>query len=251
MYRALLGLLFLVLNAEITLAQNIVGVTSGTKGKVSVRSTDGSVRALAPGTSLRQNDVIRTDANGITELLFLDQTVMIVGPQSQLRLNNVRYQPNSGGKFLATLSIGVARFFAGVQPDGAHALKTPAATISARGAIFDVLVEEDKETTVILRHGVVGLRNKSSISRMVQKPGLASTVRTIDEAPSDAERPTREKEQRMQALNELAPANISLKIGQALAANQPPIPSGLQASVLRSTNAKSRRDPFRQDSPPR
>jgi hypothetical protein len=251
MYRALLGFLFLVLTAQITLAQNIVGVTSGAKGKVSVRSIDGSVRPLALGTSLRQNDIIRTDASGITELLFLDQTVMIIGPQSQLRLNNVRYQPSSGGKFLATLSTRVARFFSGVQADGAYSLKTPTATINGRGAIFDVLVDEDKETTVILRRGVVRLRNKSTISRMVRKPGLASTARAIDEAPSNTERPTQEKEQRMQALNELAPANISLKIGQALAANHPPTPSGLQASVLRSTNAKSRRDPFRPDSPPR
>jgi len=190
-------------------AQSIIGTTAVARGTITAQKIDGSVHALAIGTPLHQNDTIQTGTDGIVELLFIDQTVMTLGPNSHLRLDELVFQPNAGGKFLSTLTTGVARFFSGVQPKSAYAVQTPTATIGIRGTIFDVLVDKDRATTVILRRGIVALRNQSGVVRTIRTPNLASTARRINEAPSKAARPDRSSEQRAQRLNELTPARVS------------------------------------------
>jgi len=190
-------------------AQSVIGTTSEAQGQITARGIDGKVRALNLGSTLKQNDTIRTGKNAIVELLFLDQTVMTLGPESELRLDELVYQPRIGGRFLTTLALGVARFFSGVQPKSAYAVQTPNATIGIRGTIFDVVVDRDQATTVVLRRGIVTFRNQSGVTRTIRKPNFASTARRANRAPSNPARSDRDLERKTLLLNKLSPARVS------------------------------------------
>lgn len=207
----LCALIGLMIGAAGASAQSVIGTTSEARGQITARGIGGKVRTLNLGAALKQNDTLSTGPDGIAELLFLDQTVMMLVPDSELRLDEFVYQPAGGDKFLTTLAVGTARFFSGVQPKAAYAVQTPNATIGIRGTIFDVMVGRDQVTTVVLRRGIVALRNRSGVTRTIRTPNLASTARRADQPPSKPARINRNIERKTRKLNELTPAKVSAR----------------------------------------
>ncbi len=94
---------------------------------------------------LYHNELIETYEDSATEILFLDETTISLGPKSSIVLDEFVYDPDpSNSSFVLTITEGALRFTSGVLPSEAYKIHTPVATIGVRGTIIDLVV--DRET---------------------------------------------------------------------------------------------------------
>jgi hypothetical protein len=121
-------------------AQSKVGVASAVKNDVQ-GIAGGSGRALSPGSSVFEQETVRTGAESIAQLLFLDQTSLSVGPRSEVVLDHFVYDPARGtGDVILSATRGAFRFVSGSQNPLSYKINTPVATIGVRGTIVDCVI---------------------------------------------------------------------------------------------------------------
>jgi hypothetical protein len=121
------------------IAQNAskIGVASAVKNRVE-GSTGGAARALAAGSSVFAREVVRTGDESTAQLLFLDETSLSIGPQSEVTLDRFVFDPNRGaGSVVINATRGAFRFVSGSQQPSNYQIRTPVATIGVRGTVFD------------------------------------------------------------------------------------------------------------------
>jgi hypothetical protein len=102
------------------------------------------------------NERIATQAEGQTQLLFLDESSMTVGPNSDLTIDQFVYDPKTGGGKLAmSATKGLLRFVGGKlsKQDEAVTLRTNSATLAIRGGAFIVNMGADGRLTAIFIYG--------------------------------------------------------------------------------------------------
>ena len=117
-----------------------VGVASAVKNDVQ-GIQGGSGRALSPGSSIFERETVRTGAESVAQLLFLDQTSLSVGPRSEVVLDQFVYDPSRNtGDVVLSATRGAFRFISGSQNPLSYKINTPAATIGVRGTIIDCAV---------------------------------------------------------------------------------------------------------------
>jgi hypothetical protein len=117
-----------------------VGVASAVKNDVQ-GIQGGAGRALSPGSSVFERETVRTGAESVAQLLFLDQTSLSVGPRSEVVLDQFVYDPSRNtGDVVLSATRGAFRFISGSQNPLSYKINTPAATIGVRGTIIDCAV---------------------------------------------------------------------------------------------------------------
>jgi hypothetical protein len=136
---------------------------------------------IALGDQVFQNQMLRTGADSLARVVFIDETNMSVGPQSEVKLDRFVYDPDGNAKaavFNATR--GAFRFFSGNSDHKVYGVQTPQAVIGVRGTVYDVRVQQGL-TTVVLVEGAVNvcLRNTARCADMSQ-PGQIVNVRDDD-----------------------------------------------------------------------
>lgn len=150
-------------------AQNAqrIGVASAVKNKV-----ESSGKSLAVGASVFAREVVRTGEQSAAQLLFLDETSLSIGPQSEVTLDRFVFDPNKGaGSVVLNATKGALRFVSGSQQSSSYQVRTPVATIGVRGTIFDIYVGTGKDgpfAIVILVEGSVTANGQT-----LNKPGQA------------------------------------------------------------------------------
>jgi hypothetical protein len=85
------------------------------------------------GSPVAQNDLMNTDVQGRTNLRFLDQSTLDIGPGSDVRIDQFVYSPNrtaAGGTI--SLVKGVMRYNSRGAPGGVQ-VRTPTSTLGIRG----------------------------------------------------------------------------------------------------------------------
>jgi hypothetical protein len=90
--------------------------------------------ALGVGAPVATDDLVNTDVQGRTNLRFLDQSTLDIGPGSDVRIDRFVYNPNrsaAGGTI--SLVKGVLRYNSRGAPDGAVQIRTPTSTLGIRG----------------------------------------------------------------------------------------------------------------------
>lgn len=132
---------FLVLNSAASAAEQI---TVG-NAKVVVRTVTGALegeqRQLQLLDDVYHNELIETEAESATQLAFLDDTTITLGPNSRIVLDQFVYDPDpSKASFVMTATEGVFRFASGKLPKSAYRINTPAATIGIRGTLIEIAV---------------------------------------------------------------------------------------------------------------
>jgi hypothetical protein len=140
-----------------------IGVAGAVKDQVT--ATIGTSSApLNTGHDLFTDETISTGQSGTAQLLFLDETSISIGPQSDVKLDRFVYDPQrQAGSVVFETSRGVLRFISGSQRPGTYELKTPVATIGFRGTIGETgsynglsyYLCEEGELTVKLNEGNV------------------------------------------------------------------------------------------------
>ena len=109
------------------------GVASAVQPQAEVESK--ASRVIFVGSDVFRNEVIRTDASGVTHLLFLDKSSLTIGPDSVVTIDKYVYNPETdSGELVMTATRGVLRFVGGsLSKEKPVTIQTPLGTLGIRG----------------------------------------------------------------------------------------------------------------------
>ena len=129
---------------------SFVGVIGAAIGDIKNQKNE----SLTNGSKIFFGDTIISKNKSNAQILFLDQTVLTLGEETELTIDEFVYDPNSqDGSFVSTVKTGTVKFITGQiskkNPDNLE-VKVPAGTLGARGTEFVVLSESNNESTVVL-----------------------------------------------------------------------------------------------------
>ncbi|PKN39237.1 MAG: hypothetical protein CVU62_03325 [Deltaproteobacteria bacterium HGW-Deltaproteobacteria-2] len=123
-----------------------IGKTKTGKGDVVV-IRGGKEIPINIGDRLYQKDIIRTGANSSVGIIFEDNTILSLGPKSEIVIDEYVFAPEKGILSMITRMVrGTASYLSGIigrQSPESVKFQTPDATISIRGTQFLVKVKED------------------------------------------------------------------------------------------------------------
>ncbi len=126
------------------------------------------------GFRVYRNEVVRTGADSLAKLVFLDSTNLAVGPTSRVVLDRFVYEGDpSSGKVAVGLAKGLFRFTTGTLDKKAYTITTPTAAIGVRGTVLDIDVR-NADTRVTLVEGralVCPRRNGVSFEQQARNCG--------------------------------------------------------------------------------
>jgi|SRR5712691_1710349 len=169
-------------------AQQRIGVNSAVNPEVTGIPPGAAPRRLVLGQEVVFNERITTGTGGQTQVLFVDQSTMTVGPNSDMVIDEFVYDPTAGtGKLAASLTRGVFRYVGGKlsKKDNAVTLQTPSATIGIRGGLILVNLTPDGQLQVIFGYGAgVTITGLNGISQTITRPGFQVTVAGRGAAPA-------------------------------------------------------------------
>ncbi|MDA9743657.1 FecR family protein [Candidatus Pelagibacter sp.] len=129
---------------------SFVGVIGAAIGDIKNQKNE----SLSNGSKIFFGDTIISQSKSNAQILFLDQTVLTLGEETELTIDEFVYDPNSqDGSFVSTVKTGTVKFITGQiskkNPDNLE-VKVPAGTLGARGTEFVILSESNNESTVVL-----------------------------------------------------------------------------------------------------
>jgi FecR protein len=105
-----------------------------------------TTRELAIKDNVFSEEVIETEADAATRIVFLDGTELSMGPSSRMVLDRYVYDPNAGvGEMALQVVTGVFEFASGAIPSSGYDIRTPFGTLAVRGTrCLMVLVAGEK-----------------------------------------------------------------------------------------------------------
>ena len=120
------------------------GIVKAVSGNVFITSAETTVIAV-PNMKIIQGDFIRTGSNGSAGLIFEDDTVVALGPNSEMSIEDFLFNPvNQELSFIARMVHGTFSFITGqiakLAPEKVI-FETPDATLGVRGTKFLVKID--------------------------------------------------------------------------------------------------------------
>jgi hypothetical protein len=183
-------------------------VKIGAVGAVNTTATgqmSGSAsQTLFVGANVFQNQTVRTDAGGLAEIMFTDQSTITVGHGSEVVLDNFVYDPNNEvGQLAVSLSQGAMRFIGGkISKTTPVQVNTPTATLTIRGGIGLFNFPKGQDGLVAFLYGIeiTVTGGQNHVTRSIRQPGFGVTVPADGSDPSE---PFRLSDQQLAALRDL------------------------------------------------
>ncbi len=144
-------------------------------------------RTLRVGVNVLANERIVTSAGGQAQMLFLDESAFTVGPNSDVVLDEVVFDPDTGtGRIALTAAKGVFRMVGGkISKRTPVTLKTPTAVIGIRGGIALVNVAPNGATQATFLFGDQMIVGTAGGDRSVSRPGFTVSADSPDAPPSN------------------------------------------------------------------
>ena len=94
----------------------------------------GGRRLIVLEGAVFMGDQIVANPNGLAQIRFIDNTRIVIGPNSRLTIDSFVFNPDNTAKKVTITAIkGTFRFISGNSPDGAYTIRTPTMTIGVRG----------------------------------------------------------------------------------------------------------------------
>lgn len=122
-------------------AQTPLGTAVGVRPEAA-GELGGTRVTLVAGNQLFEGQTIVTDANGEVQIVFADETRMVVGPNSTLVIQTYLLQnANTVSNLTVNALGGTFRFISGNSAPEAYHITTPTGTISVRGTALDFTVD--------------------------------------------------------------------------------------------------------------
>ena len=137
--RGLAALGLVVCSATAALAEPS-GQAFGVDPEAEARAA-GQTRTLVVGGDVFIGDRVVTGGAGQVQILFSDNTKLVVGPNSALLIEDYLLRDDgSAGKFAVNALSGSFRFVTGRAPKDRYIINTPTGTIGVRGTAFELYV---------------------------------------------------------------------------------------------------------------
>ncbi len=169
-----------------------VGVSSAVNPATTGAPPGGAAKTLLVGENIVFNEHINTGPDGQTQVLFVDESAVSIGPNSDMTIDEFVYDPKTGtGTEALSATRGVFRYVGGKLSKGATpvTIKTAVATIGIRGGVFVMDLGSDGTLEVIFLYGngltITGL---NGVTVTITRPGFGVTVNGRGAGPSN---PTR------------------------------------------------------------
>ena len=129
---------------------DFIGVIGAAVGEIKNQDNE----SLQNGSKIFFGDTIVSKQNANAQILFIDQTVLTLGEDTEMTIDEFIYDPNSNeGSFVSSVKSGTVKFITGQisknNPEDLE-VKYPAGTLGARGTEFIVLAEKNNQSTVVL-----------------------------------------------------------------------------------------------------
>lgn len=131
-----LAVIGLALTGQVALAQDAdrIGTTAAATNEVQGRRDGAGPRGLKVGDAVYRNEEIKTGRASKAQLLFRDETVFSLGPNSVAVLDKFVYDPDKKTGEVAIKAVtGAFRFVSGSGPKENYRINTPAGSIGVRG----------------------------------------------------------------------------------------------------------------------
>ena len=148
--KILILLVFLLLPNLGKANTDFIGVIGVAVGEITNQNNE----KLSNGSKIFFGDTVVSNNNSNAQILFLDQTILTLGEDTELTIDEFIYDPNSHeGSFVSNVKSGTVKFITGQiskkNPENLE-VKFPSGTLGARGTEFIVLAENKDESTVVL-----------------------------------------------------------------------------------------------------
>lgn len=139
-----LALFILLIFITSALAVEPVGIVKSVVGDVYLKNATSSMKAVA-NMRLNEGDRIQTGSKSSVGLIFKDDTVVSLGPKSEMAVDEFLFDPaNEQLSFVTRLVKGTFSFVSGqvakLAPEKVK-IETPDATLGVRGTKFLVKVD--------------------------------------------------------------------------------------------------------------
>jgi hypothetical protein len=172
----------LVLAAPLPIASIAAAETSVGQSAVVVRDVQGTlqenVRKLAKADPVFQNELVATADRSASEIRFLDETSLTVGPGSSIVLDSFLYDPTvPSGTLVIGAAEGVFRFVSGNMPSDSYDIRTPEVTVGVRGTVIDFVATKGATAVVLQSAGSQAvLTSKTGKTVTLDRPGQAAVA---------------------------------------------------------------------------
>ncbi|HTQ34484.1 MAG TPA: FecR domain-containing protein [Stellaceae bacterium] len=165
-----------------------VGINSAVNTNATGTPPGGATQRLVIGQKVVYNEHIVTDAGGQAQILFLDESSMMIGPNSDLTIDEFVYDPRTGsGKLAMSATKGVMRFVGGKisKLENGVSMQTPSATIGIRGGVFVMDQKPAGSLNVIFVFGKgVTITGATGASQTIFRPGYEVSVAARGAVPT-------------------------------------------------------------------
>lgn len=157
-----------------------VGTTAAVNPSVTGTPPGAATRTLFIGTDIAFEERIVTTDVGQTQILFLDQSSLTVGPNAEVVIDRFVYDPDrSTGELVVSVTKGVFRFVGGkISSSSGATIRTPTATLGIRGSVilgdadpFDVVFVAGNTLQVTTPSGSLDMDARSVGRRIVLQNG--------------------------------------------------------------------------------
>ena len=140
----LLAVFSLCILATSAVAEAFVGLVKSVEGQAFV-TRGGETKDVVAGMEIKMGDIVKTGDGGSVGLIFSDDTIISMGPRTELAIEDYLFEPVEGKlAFIARILKGTVSYLSGqiakLSPESVE-LVTPAATIGVRGT--HVLIKVD------------------------------------------------------------------------------------------------------------
>jgi hypothetical protein len=150
--------------AEIGDARTIVSIVKA--------DFDKEERELTIGDVVRQDEVIEVSNDGKGEFRLNDDTKLALGPGARMVLDKFVYDSDKKtGSIVLDLTKGAFRFITGIASKPTYLIRTPNASITVRGTIFDTYILPDKSVWLLLHEGAIEVTAAKNVCHVLDRPG--------------------------------------------------------------------------------
>ncbi|HEY8025462.1 MAG TPA: FecR family protein [Burkholderiaceae bacterium] len=122
-------------------AAQVVGTVTDVSGPLVARRMDGTIKVLAPQSTVEQGDTLVTEKGTYARIKFIDNGEITLRPNTQFKIENFSYEATKpeGDSAIFSLLKGGLRSITGLlgkRNKERFGLNTPTATIGIRGTTF-------------------------------------------------------------------------------------------------------------------
>ena len=155
---------------------DFIGVIGAAVGEIKNQNNE----ILQNGSKIFFGDTIVSKKNANAQILFIDQTVLTLGEDTEMTIDEFIYDPkNNEGSFVSSVKSGTVKFITGQisknNPEDLE-VKVPAGTLGARGTEFIVLAGKNNQSTVVL----LGPGPENTLGMIPGNLILSDGISTID-----------------------------------------------------------------------